>query len=62
MVVVYLIEVTSQPLETADLHILEPRNPLPPQTTIFLAADMEPASEINPSRGRWAVSQFEGFH
>lgn len=28
---------TSQPLATADLHILEPRNPFPPHTTIFLA-------------------------
>jgi hypothetical protein len=33
-----LIEVTSQPLATADLHIREPKNPFPPQTTIFLAA------------------------
>ena len=30
---VYLIEVTSQPRATADLHILDPRNPFPPQTT-----------------------------
>lgn len=34
----YLIDVTSQPLATADLHILEPKNPLPPQTTIRFAA------------------------
>lgn len=34
----YLIDVTSQPLATAYLHILEPRNPLPPHTIIFLAA------------------------
>lgn len=37
----YLIEVTSQPLETAYLHILEPRKPLPPQTIIFFAAVLE---------------------
>jgi hypothetical protein len=35
-----LIDVTSQPLATADLHIREPRKPLPPQTTIFLAVAM----------------------
>ena len=35
-----LTEVTSQPLATADLHIREPRNPLPPQTTNFLAVAM----------------------
>lgn len=29
---------TSHPLWTANLHILEPRKPLPPQTTSFLAA------------------------
>jgi hypothetical protein len=29
----YLIEVTSQPRATADLHIRDPKNPLPPQTT-----------------------------
>ena len=33
----YLIDVTSHPLATADLQILEPRNPLPPQTIIFFA-------------------------
>jgi hypothetical protein len=32
--------VTSQPLATADLHIREPKKPLPPQTTIFLAVAM----------------------
>lgn len=31
----YLIEVTSQPLATADLQILDPRKPLPPATTSF---------------------------
>jgi hypothetical protein len=36
----YLIDVTSQPLETAALHILDPKKPLPPQTTIFLTAAM----------------------
>lgn len=35
-----LIDVTSQPLATADLHIREPRKPLPPHTTIFLAVAM----------------------
>jgi len=39
-VIKYLIDVTSQPLATADLHILEPRNPFPPQITILFAADM----------------------
>lgn len=34
----YDIEVTSQPRATAYLHILEPRKPLPPQTTSFLVA------------------------
>lgn len=38
MFALYLIDVTSQPLATAYLHILEPRNPLPPQTIIFFAA------------------------
>lgn len=32
----HLIDVTSQPLATAYLHILEPRNPFPPQTTSLL--------------------------
>lgn len=39
------MDVTSHPLATAYLHILEPRNPLPPHTMIFLAAaalDMMP--------------------
>lgn len=33
-----LIDMTSHPLATAYLHILEPMNPLPPHTMIFLAA------------------------
>jgi hypothetical protein len=32
-----LIDVTSHPLDMADLHILEPKNPFPPQTTSLLA-------------------------
>ena len=36
----YLIDVTSHPLFTAALHILDPRKPLPPQTTSFLEADI----------------------
>ena len=36
-VFIYLIDVTSQPLATANLQILEPRKPFPPQTTIFFA-------------------------
>ena len=36
----YLMDVTSQPRATAYLQIREPRKPLPPQTTSFLAADM----------------------
>jgi hypothetical protein len=43
MVVIYLMEVTSQPRATANLQIREPRKPLPPQTTIFLAADFDMA-------------------
>ena len=35
-----LIEVTSQPLVTAALHILEPRKPFPPQTTILFDVAM----------------------
>jgi hypothetical protein len=35
-----VIEVTSQPRVTADLHILDPKNPPPPQTIIRFAADM----------------------
>jgi hypothetical protein len=31
----YLIEVTSQPLATADLQMREPRNPFPPATTML---------------------------
>jgi hypothetical protein len=34
----YLIEVTSQPLATAYLHIREPRKPFPPHTTSRLEA------------------------
>jgi len=34
----YLIDVTSHPRSTADLHILDPRKPFPPQTTILLTA------------------------
>lgn len=33
----YLIDVTSQPLATADLQIREPRKPFPPHTTSFFA-------------------------
>lgn len=36
----YLIDVTSQPRATADLHIREPRKPFPPQTTNFFAVAM----------------------
>ena len=35
---IYLIEVTYQPRATADLHIRDPRNPLPPATTSFFFA------------------------
>ena len=35
-----LIEVTSQPRATADLHILDPKKPPPPQTTIRFEAAM----------------------
>ena len=35
---IYLMLVTSQLRATAALHILLPRNPLPPQTTIFFFA------------------------
>jgi hypothetical protein len=43
----HLIDVTSHPLATAYLHILEPRNPFPPQTTsLFTAADIFDASDI----------------
>lgn len=41
---VYLMEVTSQPLATANLQMREPKKPLPPQTTIFLAADLDMAN------------------
>ena len=34
----YLNDTTSQPLAAAHLHILEPRKPLPPATTIFFLA------------------------
>lgn len=33
----YLMDVTSQPLATAYLQILDPRKPLPPHTTSFFA-------------------------
>lgn len=36
-----LMDVTSHPLATAYLHILEPTKPFPPQTTIFFAADFD---------------------
>jgi hypothetical protein len=36
--VTYLTDVTSQFLATAALHILDPRKPLPPKTTIRLVA------------------------
>jgi len=37
----YLMDVTSQPLTTAYLHILEPRKPFPPHTTsLFVDAMM----------------------
>jgi hypothetical protein len=32
----YLMDVTSHPLATADLHIRDPKNPFPPATTSFL--------------------------
>lgn len=35
-----LILVTSHPLATADLQILEPKNPFPPHTTNLLVADI----------------------
>jgi hypothetical protein len=34
----HLIDVTPHPLSTADLHILDPKKPFPPQTTILLTA------------------------
>jgi hypothetical protein len=34
------MEVTSQPLATAALHIREPKNPFPPQTISFFVAAM----------------------
>lgn len=37
MLAIYLIEVTSHPLSTPYLHILDPKNPLPPHTMSFLA-------------------------
>jgi len=40
----YLIDVTSQFLATAALQILLPKNPFPPQTTIFLLADADAAA------------------
>lgn len=35
------MEVTSQPRATANLQMREPRKPLPPQTTSFLAAALD---------------------
>lgn len=37
----HLNEITSQPLATAYLHILEPRNPFPPAIIIFFLAVAE---------------------
>jgi hypothetical protein len=50
----YLIEVTSHPLATADLHILDPRNPLPPQTTrrFVVAVAIGPACAVEAQRRR----------
>ena len=45
-VIKYLIEVTSQPRATADLHILDPRNPLPPQTTRRFVAAVAISEEV----------------
>lgn len=41
----YLMEVTSQSLATAALHMRLPRKPLPPQTTIFRFT-VEDAAEL----------------
>ena len=37
----YLMDVTSQPLATADLHIRDPRKPLPPATTTRFLTDCD---------------------
>jgi len=39
----YLNETTSHPLATAYLHILEPKKPFPPATTIFFLAAFDAA-------------------
>ena len=46
--VAYLTLVTSHPRATADLHIRDPRKPLPPATTIrfFAACAMSEAAVI----------------
>ena len=36
----HLMDVTSHPRDTAALHTLDPRKPLPPQTTSLLAVDI----------------------
>ena len=51
---VNLMEVTSQPLLTAALHIREPRKPLPPQTTSRLAAVIVLGSELGLC-GEWLI-------
>jgi hypothetical protein len=45
----YLIDVTSQPLATADLQIRDPRKPFPPATTMlfFTFFDIVDWSEAN---------------
>ena len=48
------MEVTSQPLLTAALHIREPRKPLPPQTTSRLAAVIVLGSELGLC-GEWLI-------
>jgi hypothetical protein len=46
----HLILVTSHPLATADLHMREPRNPVPPATTsFFLAAEDAISPVTSPS-------------
>lgn len=44
----YLNDTTSHPLVAAYLHILEPRNPFPPATTIFLLAAFVVADAMIP--------------
>lgn len=55
----HLIDVTSHPLATAYLHILEPRKPFPPQTMIFFAAafDMVEDDVLYIMNVRW-MSKF----